>query len=61
MYESNLNLFLFPPDQIKFEWAAKDGWLKMNTHQMGFYRVNYDNENWDALSAQLQADHMVSI
>ena len=34
-------------------------WIKMNVGQKGFYRVQYQEENWKALSAQLVADHLV--
>lgn len=31
-------------------------WIKINNHQIGYYRVNYDNENWKALTAALIAN-----
>lgn len=31
-------------------------WIKINNHQIGYYRVNYDNENWKALTNALIAD-----
>lgn len=34
--------------------------MKANIDQIGFYRVNYDDENWQALSKQLEDDHKVS-
>ena len=36
-----------------------DGWFVANHRQLGFYRVNYDDENWAALAVQLQRDHQV--
>lgn len=34
-------------------------WIKLNAEQKGYYRVLYDNDNWDALIVQLRADHSV--
>ena len=30
-------------------------WIKANVQQMGFYRVNYDQANWESLTAYLKA------
>ena len=38
-----------------------DGWMVANHRQLGFYRVNYDDENWAALAVQLQRDHQVDV
>lgn len=35
----------------------KWNWLKVNANQIGFYRVNYDEEIWSALAKQLENDH----
>ena len=35
------------------------GWIKGNVGQKGFYRVNYDDANWDALANALKTDHKV--
>ncbi|KAL9985945.1 hypothetical protein ACROYT_G008402 [Oculina patagonica] len=35
------------------------GWIKGNVGQKGFYRVNYDDKNWDALANALKTDHKV--
>ena len=32
-------------------------WYKVNYQQYGFYRVNYDEENWNRLREQLISDH----
>ncbi|XP_064645102.1 endoplasmic reticulum aminopeptidase 1-like isoform X1 [Lineus longissimus] len=32
-------------------------WYKANVNQSGFYRVNYPQENWNALIKQLKEDH----
>jgi len=34
-------------------------WLKMNIDQVGFYRVHYDKQNWQALAKQLKENHTV--
>lgn len=40
---------------------SSEGWIKMNVDQKGFYRVQYQEENWNALSKQLNDDHLVTI
>jgi aminopeptidase N len=32
-------------------------WIIGNLHHSGFYRVNYDNNNWNKLIEQLETDH----
>jgi len=39
-------------------WNRSD-WIKGNVGQKGFYRVNYDDANWDALANALKTDHKV--
>ncbi|XP_068228727.1 aminopeptidase N-like [Palaemon carinicauda] len=34
----------------------KDQWVVFNIQETGFYRVNYDDNNWDLLLQQLQTD-----
>jgi hypothetical protein len=34
-------------------------WLLVNLRTSGFYRVNYDQENWERLLAQLDTNHQV--
>ncbi|XP_068247585.1 aminopeptidase N-like [Palaemon carinicauda] len=37
----------------------KDHWVIFNLQQTGFYRVHYDDNNWDLLNQQLLSDHEV--
>ncbi|XP_032237918.2 glutamyl aminopeptidase isoform X2 [Nematostella vectensis] len=43
------------------EFIAWDGggWLKGNYQHRGYYLVNYDNSNWDAIITQLKTNHTV--
>ena len=34
-------------------------WIKLNAGQKGYYRVLYDNNNWDQLIIQLRTNHTV--
>ncbi|XP_029169202.1 aminopeptidase N-like isoform X2 [Nylanderia fulva] len=45
--------FLFP-----FE---KNGWVIFNIQQVGYYRVNYDDENWRRISHYLNSDDYTKI
>lgn len=36
---------------------AKDQWVIFNVQQTGFYRVNYDQHNWELLIRQMLTDH----
>ncbi|PFX22359.1 Glutamyl aminopeptidase [Stylophora pistillata] len=38
-------------------WSKTSGWIKANVDQIGYYRVNYDIDNWKALYNQLNTDH----
>lgn len=41
------------------EMKTTDEWLVANINMTGFYRVNYDSDNWDRLLATLNANHGV--
>lgn len=41
--------------------ASPDAFLKVNPDHIGFFRVNYDSQNWDRLSTLLLQDHRVSV
>lgn len=45
-------------DQVEFTWPVGK-WIKGNFKQVGFYRVHYDDDNWNALINQLKTDHTV--
>ena len=34
-------------------------WYIVNTYRYGFYRVNYDTDNWNRLANQLYKNHEV--
>ncbi|XP_069952147.1 aminopeptidase N [Cherax quadricarinatus] len=37
----------------------KDQWVIFNVQEIGYYRVNYDDDNWNLLIQQLNNDHQV--
>ncbi|XP_020619456.1 endoplasmic reticulum aminopeptidase 1-like isoform X1 [Orbicella faveolata] len=45
-------------EQIRLPHAISgNSWIKMNAGQSGFYRVNYESENWNKLIHQLNTHH----
>lgn len=42
------------------EFDANTKWVKLNAGQVGFYRVNY-NEEWNKYQELLQSDHTVKL
>ncbi|XP_073706368.1 aminopeptidase N-like [Garra rufa] len=50
-----------PAESTQFEVKDKDEWLLANINCIGFFRVNYDEENWNKLRMQLERDHYVSV
>lgn len=44
---------------VSLNWPSTARWIKANVNQIGYYRVNYDNENWRNLCQQLNVDHKV--
>ena len=41
--------------------VSRKSWIKMNAGQTGFYRVNYEIENWNKLIHQLNTHHQVNL
>lgn len=41
--------------------VTDDGWLLVNINCSGYYRVNYDEQNWNRLINQLESNHKVSM
>ncbi|XP_068228790.1 aminopeptidase N-like isoform X1 [Palaemon carinicauda] len=48
--ESEISISSLPPS---------DQWVIFNIQETGYYRVNYDDNNWNLLIQQLQTDHRV--
>ena len=46
---------------VTFDIPETSNWVKGNSGMFGYYRVNYDPDNWNRLIAQLnKKDHTVS-
>ncbi|XP_068743771.1 glutamyl aminopeptidase-like isoform X2 [Montipora capricornis] len=43
---------------VEIDWNGS-GWLKGNAGQTGFYRVNYEQTQWDQLANQMNLNHKV--
>lgn len=54
-----INIVFFFLTVVNMEMISGDSWILANVNVTGFYRVNYDLENWERLIAQLNADHKV--
>ena len=48
---------LFPFQEFQLDGVADSVALVANVQQTGFYRVNYDQRNWQMLAELLLADH----
>jgi hypothetical protein len=49
-------LFLFT---VSIETPSNVTWIKINCHQKGYYRVNYDEQDWKNLIELLKNDRTV--
>lgn len=47
-----------PDTNSTFKVDSSD-WLLLNLNVSGYFRVNYNQENWDQLLWQLSEDHLV--
>ena len=56
--ERNKFLYFYVLLLVEIEWDGT-GWIKANEGQTGFYRVNYEQKQWDQLINQLERDHTV--
>ena len=45
------------PDKVSL--VSSTGWYKANTDYFGYYRVNYDTENWNALRELLKSNREI--
>jgi len=55
-YRSTKKRAIFKKGYSKMHIKYPRGWMKLNADQYGFYRVNYDEQNWRALMKQLKDD-----
>lgn len=46
-------------ETVSLECPNTVGWVKLNWHQVGFYRVNYPSDQWDLFSVQLIRNPLV--
>uniref|UniRef100_A0A671MFP1 Aminopeptidase n=1 Tax=Sinocyclocheilus anshuiensis TaxID=1608454 RepID=A0A671MFP1_9TELE len=60
--ETSQEHFLLKQTQVRrphFQLQDKDEWVLANVNCAGFFRVNYDEENWNKLRMQLERNHHV--
>ncbi|XP_077977799.1 aminopeptidase N-like [Glandiceps talaboti] len=46
-------------DELTLTGVGQDEWVVFNINQAFYYRVNYDEKNWDLIINQLNTDHTV--
>jgi aminopeptidase N len=49
--------WLSPTNFLTLPPVKEDEWVVVNVGHAGYYRVNYEEENWRKLAAQLRANH----
>ncbi|XP_070557594.1 aminopeptidase N-like [Ptychodera flava] len=47
------------PADVQMTGVTSDDWVLFNVHNVGYYRVNYEPENWEKLAQQLLTEHKV--
>lgn len=55
----NVKKMLIKKDTESFEIPQHTNWIKGNAGMFGYYRVNYDLDNWKDLTQQLNTNHTV--
>ncbi|KAH8399409.1 hypothetical protein KR215_009735, partial [Drosophila sulfurigaster] len=50
-------IFHYDQDSVAIATYRKVKWIKLNMHQYGYYRVNYENSLWDQIINQLYDKH----
>jgi len=55
---NNATTFYTPPSEIDF---GENDWILVNTKQAGYYRVNYDSNNWNMLARELLSGNFEDI
>ncbi|XP_032664629.1 aminopeptidase N-like isoform X2 [Odontomachus brunneus] len=59
--ETSPNFWLKPSDKHKHISNIPNGWVIFNLQQTGYYRVNYNMENWRRLTNYLKSDNYKKI
>lgn len=54
-----LNAIVILPDTIAEMRVSGNEWVLANTNVSGYFRVNYDEGNWDRLLSLLNTSHLV--
>ncbi|KAH8358639.1 hypothetical protein KR093_001496, partial [Drosophila rubida] len=47
-------IFQYDQDAVGIAVSSDVKWIKLNVHQLGYYRVNYDSNLWDEIIKQLK-------
>ncbi|XP_029169200.1 aminopeptidase N-like isoform X2 [Nylanderia fulva] len=58
---NNFTMHFLPVSERFFFPFKKDGWVIFNIQQVGYYRVNYDDDNWRRISNYLNSDNYMKI
>ncbi|XP_038059701.1 putative aminopeptidase-2 [Patiria miniata] len=61
-FDSPRSMWLQPQDEfvtLQIPGGSDDEWLLVNVEKRGYYRVNYDDRNWELLKVQLDTEHTV--